>query len=145
MVSSGKLAFDSTTYDVVQQMHERKNLTELRSLLGLCNVYPGSVENFARIARSITQRLRKPKDDATHKEVQPSKRSNALPPFNAEEAEAFRTLKGQLASSQTLALLRPGTAPTYTKSKPQCGHDSAYAHCSDERLLRRIDYTTDVW
>ena len=59
IVSPEKLAVESKTCNAVQQMHEPNNLTELRSFLRLCNVFRRFVENFARIAHPLTQRLRR--------------------------------------------------------------------------------------
>ena len=72
-----------------------KNQTQLRSFLGLCNVYRRFVPGFARIARPLTE--------LTEKET-----SFQLPDFNEEQLIAFEDLKSRLISTPVLRLPQTG-------------------------------------
>ena len=105
VVRPGKLQVASKTVDAVQKMHRPTNLTELRSFLGLCNVYRRFVPNFSRIASPLTAKLEKGKD-AT------------FPTLTEEEENAFLTLKKKLASPPELAL--PQSGRTYIVDTDAC-------------------------
>ena len=72
-----------------------RNLTELRSFLGLCNVYRRFILNFAKTARPLTRKLEK---DQTVR----------FGPLNDEEQKAFETLRDSMVSPPVLALPRLG-------------------------------------
>ena len=74
-------------------MQPPRNVTELRSFLGLCNVYRWFVENFGRIASPLNKKLRKVEDPE-------------FETLNEEEIASFEKLKEELASPPVLALPR---------------------------------------
>ncbi|CDF40057.1 unnamed protein product [Chondrus crispus] len=69
--------------------------TELRSFLGMCNVYRRFIDHFAKIAAPLTAMLRKGGPDV-------------LPNLDKEQTTAFQTLKECLISPPVLKLPRLG-------------------------------------
>ena len=65
--------------------------TDLRSFLGLCNVYRRFVPNFARVAAPLNALLRKGC-------------TKVLPPATTEQVTAFELLRGALISAPILRL-----------------------------------------
>jgi len=70
---------------------------DLRSFLGMCNVYRRFVKDYAQVARHLTA-LTSPKV------------SDPLPPFSQDQRDAFEELKGRLTSTPILALPRSSGA-----------------------------------
>ena len=91
VIKPGKLEIDATSTAALKQMEHPSTQTELRSFLGLCNVYRRFVPNYARIAAPLTDLLKKDK---------PIK----LEPFGEAEATAFRSLIEAISSPPVLAL-----------------------------------------
>lgn len=84
-----KLASHATI--AIKQLQEPRNVTKLRSYLGLCSVFRRFVPNFARIAASLNRKLRKdqPKEFGT---------------LNDDERCAMKTLQEKLISPPILVL-----------------------------------------
>jgi len=70
---------------------------DLRSFLGMCNVYRRFVKDYAQVARPLTA-LTSPKV------------SDPLPPFSRDQREAFEELKRRLTNTLILALPRANGA-----------------------------------
>jgi RNase H-like domain found in reverse transcriptase len=89
----GKLAVASKNIDAIVKAEHPRTRTELRSFLGMCNVYRKFVPHFAKSAAPLTNLLKKgdPID---------------LLPFNSVEAESFLLLKTALTTPPLLGLPR---------------------------------------
>ena len=94
-IKPGKLEVASETCDAIRHAQPPTTQTEIRSFIGLCNVYRRFVKNFARIAAPLNNKL--------HKD-QP-KSFGAL---TDEEFEAFATLRNHLINPPILALPKVG-------------------------------------
>lgn len=105
VVSPGKLAVARRGIEAVKKCLPPRDITELRSFLGLCNVYRRFVANFSRIAAPLNQKMKK---------GMPTKWGD----LTDKEMEAFQTLKDQLTSPPVLALPRLGHA--YTVETDAC-------------------------
>ena len=94
IIQPGQLRVNSHTTEGLKHCLPPTNQTELRSFLGMCNVYRRFVPNFARIAAPLSVRTGK---------NQPSE-------FQLDEAglEAFNTLREHLLNPPVLALPRYG-------------------------------------
>lgn len=58
IISPGKLRIADKPCDPIRGQILSKKITDARAFLGLCNVYGRFVENFARIAHPLTERLK---------------------------------------------------------------------------------------
>ncbi|CAN8067637.1 unnamed protein product [Agarophyton chilense] len=93
VIRPGKLQVSTRTRDAIRAAKSPTNQTELRSFLGLCNVFRRFVKSFARIAAPLNSKLEKNK------------------PFNFEtltdtEHEAFEKLRQRLIRPPILAISR---------------------------------------
>jgi len=77
----------------LRRAEPRRTKKDLRSFLGMCNVYRRFVKDYAQVARPLTA-LKSPKV------------SDPLPPFSQDQRDAFEELKRRLTSTQILALPR---------------------------------------
>ena len=93
VIKPGKLEVASKTVDAIRQARPPTDQTQLRSFLGMCNVYRRFVENFARIAAPLNKKLRK---------GEPFEFGH----LNDAEHSAFLTLKDKLVNPPILALPR---------------------------------------
>ena len=99
-----------------------KNQTQLRSFLGLCNVYRRFVPGFARIARPL-------------KELTKKETSFQLPDFNDEQLIAFEYLGSRQISTPVLRLPQTGLPFSLTQMLASIGLDVP----SCKRTLRAPD------
>ena len=92
-IRPGELRVLDATTAAVQELHPPKTVTQLRSFLGLCNVYRRFVPNFARIAHPLNAMLKKgePKSFET---------------LRPDAEDAFKALKRALTTTPVLALPR---------------------------------------
>ena len=95
VIRPGTLEIDELATRALREMSVPTTQTELRSFLGMCNVYRRFVRNYTDIAAPLNARLRK---------GQPVQ----LEPFGEIEMEAFDTLKEAICSPPILALPKPG-------------------------------------
>ena len=95
VIKPGTLSVDNAATASLKGMEYPRNQTELRSFLGLCNVYRRFVPEFARVAGPLNQLLKK---------GQPVK----LEPFGEAERQAFQALIDKITSPPVLALPRSG-------------------------------------
>lgn len=93
VIRPGKLEVASRNTAALDGFREPSTETQLRSFLGLCNVYRRFVPNFARTAAALNKLLRKGE-------------SVELDLFTLEQSEAFELLKRALAESPVLCLPR---------------------------------------
>ena len=95
VVTPGKLHIATTNTQAVEGFKLPRTQTELKSFLGLCNVYRRFVPNFSRTAAPLQRLLRKgePFD---------------LPPFAEDQVQVFNLLKAALASPPVLRLPQHG-------------------------------------
>ena len=93
VIRPGRLSLADKNTRALREAKHPSTQTELRSFLGICNVYRRFVPNFARIAAPLNRMLKKgePKDIDT-----------LLP----EQADAFEALKTALLNPPILALPR---------------------------------------
>lgn len=94
-IRPGKLEVASRTCEAIRYAKPPTNQTEIRSFLGLCNVYRRFVKNFARIAAPLNKKLHKDKP-------------KYFGPLDEEELQAFATLRNCLLSPPILALPKMG-------------------------------------
>ena len=99
VIRPGKLCVAAKARDAFRSFEYPKNITQLRSFLGACNVYRRFIKDFAKIARPLTFLTRK---DATPDFDNPT----------TEQLEAFETLKTKMTEPPVLAL--PRTNQPYT-------------------------------
>jgi hypothetical protein len=90
-IKPGRLQMQDAKVAALKGVRRPTTKTELRSFLGLANVYRRFVSGFARIAKPLT--------DLTKDEVPP-----LLPSWTAEQVGAFEELKRVLARPPVLAL-----------------------------------------
>lgn len=93
VIHPGKLEVASRNTDAIKGFQEPRTQTQLRSFLGLCNVYRRFVPNFARVAAPLNRLLQKGEDFD-------------LPPFNQAQTDAFELLKSALIQPPVLRLPR---------------------------------------
>ena len=93
VIRSGKLEVAEKNNVVLKSFKEPKTRTQLRSFLGMCNVYRRFVLNFARIAAPINQLLKK-------------ESGRDLPPFDESQVLSFNLLKKALSEPPVLRLPR---------------------------------------
>jgi RNase H-like domain found in reverse transcriptase len=98
--------------DTLAQAHHPSTPTELRSFLGMCNVYRKFVSGFAKIDAPLTNMLRKWEPDIFDQVAE-------------AQAHAFRQLKNALINAKILTMSRKG-AP-YTLDVDAC--DSQLGAC----------------
>jgi len=99
IVAPGQLKVQSRACEAVARTVEPETVTQMRSFLGLCNVYRRFVPNFARIAAPLNERLKK---------GQPTE----FGPLSEEEQAAFKELRARLITPPILALPRSGLPMT---------------------------------
>eukprot|EP00171_Calliarthron_tuberculosum_P023404 IDg23404t1 len=90
-IRPGRLEVANKNTKAIQKFKIPTTKTELRSFLGLCNVYRRFVPNFARAAAPLTELLKK--------EVEA-----ALPEFDDRRLKSFQLLKKALTSPPILRL-----------------------------------------
>ena len=91
VVRPGLLQVAEKNVEAIRLARPPRAKTQLRSFLGLCNVYRRFVEKFAHIAAPLTELTKKEYD-------------SELPPLNEKQLQAFETLKGKLISAPILKL-----------------------------------------
>ena len=95
VISPGKLSVAEAAADAFKTFTFPRTLTQVRSFLGACNVYRRFVKGFAKIARPLTDMMRKDVD----------------PDFDNRtelQLQAFEALKERMVSPSILALPRYG-------------------------------------
>ncbi|CDF33203.1 unnamed protein product [Chondrus crispus] len=95
VIRPGTLSIDEVSTRALREIAIPTTQTELRSFLGLCNVYRRFVPNYAHKAAPLNQLLKK---------GQPAK----LEPFDETEIKAFDTLREAVISPPILALPKAG-------------------------------------
>ena len=93
IVRPGELLVAPKSCEAVAEFEPPRTQTELRSFLGLCNVYRRFVKDFAKIAAPLNDKLRKGEPARFHT-------------LNQAESDAFAELKERLTSPPVLALPR---------------------------------------
>ena len=107
VIRLGRQEVATKNTDAVKRFKEPTMQTELRSFLGLCNVYRRFVPNFARTADPLNAFLKKGC-------------TTELPPFNEEQSAAFELLKKALLSPPILRL--PRAYLSYSVDTDACNH-----------------------
>lgn len=92
-VRRGLLVAANKNAAAIQRLSIPTTQTELRSFLGMCNVYRRFIPNFAEVASPLNSLLRK--------------RTPVLPEFSGSKKESFDKLKRALANPPVLALPQP--------------------------------------
>ena len=94
IITPGELKVAQKTITAIQGMEPPRTKTEVKSFLGMCNVYRRFVKDFATISAPLNALVRK----------------NAPDEFDLREEQlaAFKTLKEKLQSPSVLALPRAG-------------------------------------
>ena len=92
IVSKEGISVDPTKVEVVLNWNRPKNLSEIRSFLGLAGYYRRFVKDFSRIATPLTQLTRK----------------GVKFEWNGECEQAFMELKVYLTSAPVLIIPDPG-------------------------------------
>ena len=107
VIRPGKIAAASKNTEAVEGFKEPRTQTDLRSFLGLCNVYRRFVPNFARTAAPLNALLRKgcPVEILS---------------FTIEQTEALELLKKALIKPQVLRL--PKSDLPYSVDTDECNH-----------------------
>ena len=95
VIRPGRLEVANANIESIKKAKIPTTQTELRSFIGMCNVYRRFVPNFARIAAPLNKRLKK---------GEPTQ----LGPLSEEELESYETLKTNLVTAPILALPREG-------------------------------------
>ena len=95
IIKPGTLSVDTIATKALTGAQHPRTQTELRSFLGLCNVYRRFVPGFAKLATPLNKLLRK---------GQPEQ----LEVFSESEAEAFKALISAVTAPPILALPKPG-------------------------------------
>ena len=96
MVTPGRLEIDRTNVDSLRQAKPPSTKTQLRSFLGLCNVYRRFIENFAKRTSALNQLLKKGAPDIFE--------------LNDEQVKEFKDLIESVCTPPVLALPVPGLA-----------------------------------
>jgi len=94
MVNPGRLEIDKTNVESLRQAEPPKNKTQLRSFLGLCNVYRRFIDDFTGLAHPLNKLLKKGTPDTFT--------------LDAEQRDAFNALINRVCSPPVLALPRNG-------------------------------------
>ena len=95
VIRPGLLEVATKNQEAIRKMNPPCTQTQVRSFLGMCNVYRRFVEGFAKIAAPLTK--------LTTKEY-PAK----LPPLTEKQVEAFHELKAKLLQPPILRLPKQG-------------------------------------
>ena len=95
IISPGKLNVAHRATEAFSKALPPRNVTELRSFLGLCNVYRRFVPNFARLSKPLNRMLEK---------GHPTEWSD----LTDDQLGAFETLKSRLTNPPVLTLPRAG-------------------------------------
>ena len=95
VVRPGTLSVEQSRKIALWKAKHPKTQTELRSFLGLCNVYRRFVRNYSYIAAPLNKFLKKEQEFN-------------LPEFTAEKAEAFATLVTAVTTPPILVLPKMG-------------------------------------
>jgi transposase InsO family protein len=95
VVTPGKLAVAEKNIDTIRQAKYPQTRTELRSFLGMCNVYRKFVPHFAKKAAPLTELLKK---------GQPTE----FDQLSQDQAQAFKDLSTALTKAPILTLPRDG-------------------------------------
>lgn len=91
--AEGSLEVASQATDAIQKLKVPKMVTELRSFLGICNVFRRFASNLARISAPLNLKLRKGL-------------AVKLDSLKKEEINALRTLQEELVTPPVLALTK---------------------------------------
>jgi hypothetical protein len=82
------VAVDPAKIDAVKEWEQPRNVTDIRSFLGLAGYYRRFIENFSKIAKPMTNLLKKTNEFE----------------WTAECEHSFQTLKQKLTTTPVLAL-----------------------------------------
>lgn len=90
-ISPGQLHVESKCQDAIREALQLGNISELRSFLGLCKVYPRFDPNFERIAAPLNKKLMKGEPQTFRK-------------LTNDESVAYMTFQDSMLSPQVLVL-----------------------------------------
>ena len=99
VIRPGKLAIYGKNLEAITKALPPMNKTQVRSFLGMCNVYRRFVQGYTRIAHPLTQKICKDQPESWDTLAE-------------EELRAFEQLKRNLVTAPILALPREGHAYT---------------------------------
>ena len=119
VVRPGKLEVAAKNCESIKQAKASANQTELRSFLGMCNVYRRFVPNFARVAAPFNRKLSKGEP-------------YAFETLTDREYEAFHNLRDKLVRPPILALPRDGDP--YTLDTDACEYQVGCNSCKNSPM-----------
>lgn len=109
VIRPGKLEIATPAIEAIKGVKQLINVTELRSFLGLCNIFRLFVPNFPRISAPQNKKLQKD-------------HQFTLGDINDEETAAMKTLQEKLTSPQVVTLAKPtGRYVVDTECEKQVG------------------------
>ena len=122
IIRPGQLSIDKTRVSALREAKYPRTQTQLRSFLGLCNVYRRFVKDFAKKAHPLNALLRKG-------------RPGDLESFGEKEKAAFKALVDEIIEPPILALPRRGLPYSIDTdaSKYQLGAALFQTHLNEER------------
>jgi hypothetical protein len=106
VIYPGKLAVAQRNIDTLEKAVYPTKSTELRSFLGMCNVYRRFVERFAKIAAPLTDLLKKGQPETFM--------------LNTEQQKSFHVLRDALIEPPILTLPKEGKS--YTLDVDACDY-----------------------
>jgi RNase H-like domain found in reverse transcriptase/Reverse transcriptase (RNA-dependent DNA polymerase) len=127
VIRPGKLAVAEKNTLSLRTVQPPSTQSELRSFLGLCNLYRRFVPWFAKIASPLNALLRKGE-------------SPQLVPFDKDQLEAFLTLKERLSNPSILSLPRAQGQYTLDTDALQDQIGCCLFQEQGEKPLKPIDY-----
>ncbi|GBM12163.1 Retrovirus-related Pol polyprotein from transposon 17.6 [Araneus ventricosus] len=124
IIENGKISHSLDKTAAVQNFPEPKSIKQVQSFLGLTDYFRKFIQNYALIAKPLSDLLR----------------DNTVFYFGPEQQSAFQTLNQKLSENPVLHIFKQGVKLESHTDASKFGHDVILFQQSDDNTFHPIHY-----